>query len=183
MPKREINLLPREEFEKKPLGRFLTWALSAGRYIVIFTELIVLIAFLSRFKLDRDLSDLYDKIQAKQAQITAQSDFEKEFRAFQAKLETIKTLQKDQTQGEEIVAAVAQAIPNDVSLDNLSFSEEDIRLTGIALSDTGLGGFVSNLSVSEKFTAISIANITKEAGESIRFTISAKVKKGGESAT
>jgi hypothetical protein len=69
MPKQEINLLPREEFEKKPIGKFLTWALSIGRYIIIFTELIVILAFLSRFKLDRDLSDLNQSIREKQAVI------------------------------------------------------------------------------------------------------------------
>lgn len=180
MPKKDINLLPREEFEKKPLGRFLTWALSAGRYIVIFTELIVLIAFLSRFKLDRDLSDLYDKIQAKQAQITAQSDFEKEFRAFQTRLATIKTLLKDQTQGEEVMIAVAQAIPNDVSLDELSYSEKAISLGGTALSEDGLGTFLANLSSSEKFTGLNIGNISQEAGEGIKFTINAKTVKGGQ---
>jgi hypothetical protein len=65
MPKKEINLLPKEEFEKKPLGKFLVWALSIGRYIVIFTELIVILAFLSRFKLDRDLADLNQSVREK----------------------------------------------------------------------------------------------------------------------
>ena len=62
MPKKDINLLPREEFEQKTVGRFLIWALTVGRWIVIVTELIVITAFLSRFKLDRDLANLYEKI-------------------------------------------------------------------------------------------------------------------------
>lgn len=182
MPKKEINLLPREEFERKPLGRFLTWALTAGRYIVIFVELIVLLAFLSRFKLDRDLSDLTDKIQAKQAQIDAYSEFESQFRSLQKRLVTIQKIQESQTQGDEIVLAIAQALPVDVSLEDLEFSEKGINLSGVALSDSGLRTFVANLSVSEKFTKISINNIIKKAGEGIVFSITFEVKKEEKSA-
>jgi len=182
MPKKAINLLPREEFEKKPLGRFLTWALTAGRYIVIFTELIVLIAFLSRFKLDRDLSDLYDQIQQKQAQITAYSDFEKDFRFFQERLEIIKTLQGEQPLIEGIINTVTQTIPDDVSLNNFSFSENEVKIAGIALSETGLKSFVASLSGSKQLTNISLTNITKEAGGWIKFIITAKVNKGAKNA-
>ena len=53
-----INLLPKTEFELSFWGRFIKWALSTGRYIIILTELVVIIAFMSRFKLDRDASDV-----------------------------------------------------------------------------------------------------------------------------
>lgn len=183
MPKKEINLLPREEFEKKPLGRFLTWALSAGRYIVIFIELIVLLAFLSRFKLDRDLSDITDKIQQKQAQIEAYSDFESQFRNFQERLATIKKIQESQTQSKEVILTIAQSLPVDVSLDKLSFAKEEITTSGVALSDKGLRAFVANLSASEKFTGINIDKIAKEAGGEISFAITFKIKKEAKSAS
>ena len=57
--KHEIELLPKEEWEKTSFGKFIKWTLNVGRYIVIATELIVILAFVSRFKLDRDLTDLY----------------------------------------------------------------------------------------------------------------------------
>lgn len=177
MPKKDINLLPREEFEKKPLGHFLTWALSVGRYIVIFIELVVLLAFLSRFKFDRDLSDLYDKIQQKQAQITAYSDFETEFRLFQQRLEELNTLAKQQTPSREIIENVTQAIPDDVSLNILQLTEDQVKISGTTLSDAGLKVFVKNLSAAGKLTGLNLSSIVKKGGEGTQFMLTAKIVK------
>ena len=63
--KLKINLLSKKDLEEKALGRFLKWSLSFGRYIIVGTEIIVLIAFFSRFKLDRQLTDLHEAINQK----------------------------------------------------------------------------------------------------------------------
>ena len=54
----EFNLFPKEPWERGAVGQLLTWVLSVGRYVVVFTELIVISAFLYRFGLDRNLTDL-----------------------------------------------------------------------------------------------------------------------------
>lgn len=176
MPKKEINLLPREEFEKKPFGHFLIWALTVGRYVVIFTELIVIIAFLSRFKLDRDLSDLYESIREKQAIIEASSSFEQDFRFLQKRLLTIKTFQEEKVSTVPILAEISSLTPFDVILSSLSFDEEGIRITASALSEEGLGSFISNLSLSPKFKEINLSSISKKAeGPEINFSLTAKI--------
>ena len=78
--KRQINLLPQEEFAASTLGRVLNWLLTTFRYIVIVTEIVVMTAFLSRFWLDAKSTDLNELIKQKQAVIAASADFEKEFR-------------------------------------------------------------------------------------------------------
>ena len=61
----DIDLLKQKPIEERFLGRFLEWALSYGRYIIIGTQIIVLLAFFSRFKLDQELSDLHERIDEK----------------------------------------------------------------------------------------------------------------------
>jgi Tfp pilus assembly protein PilN len=176
MPKKEINLLPREEFEKKPLGRFLTWALSAGRYIVIFTELIVILAFLSRFKLDRDLADLNQSIREKQAIIEASADFEKEFIFLQTRLAAIKKLKEQQLSFSQLVNIIGTLTPLDVAISNLSLGEEGLRINATALSEKGLGSFVANLSASPYFREVTLTSVAKslETGPEIKFIINAQ---------
>lgn len=173
MPKKEINLLPREEFEKKPLGRFLTWALSVGRYIVIFTELIVILAFLSRFKLDRDLTDLNQSIREKTAIIESSAEFEKDFLSLQKRLAIIKKVNADQTSNTQLIVALAALTPIDVAINNLSFSEESVQIRGIALSEKGLGNFIANLINSPNFKNISLGRVSKklETGPEINFSV------------
>ena len=86
----KINLLPVDPFEQGFWGRFLKWGLSVGRYIVIATELVVILAFLSRFKLDRDLSDLNETIAEKQAVLAAYSTLEADYRELAGRLDLIK---------------------------------------------------------------------------------------------
>ena len=66
-----INLIGEEEMAHTPVGRIVAWAVTYGRYIMIGTEIIVLLAFISRFSLDRKLTDLNDEVSQKQAIIDA----------------------------------------------------------------------------------------------------------------
>ena len=58
----DVNLLEKDDFSESPIGRIVTWAITYGRYIMILTEIVVLLAFISRFSLDRKLTDLNEAI-------------------------------------------------------------------------------------------------------------------------
>ena len=89
MPAKTINLLIHTDFDKTFLGKFLRWSLTYGRYIIICTEIIVLLAFIYRFSLDRKITDLNDEIEQKSAIIAANSNFEEQFRNLQFRTEQI----------------------------------------------------------------------------------------------
>ncbi|MBI3385346.1 hypothetical protein HY030_04095, partial [Candidatus Gottesmanbacteria bacterium] len=107
LPKININLMPTEDLERTPAGRFLKWALTVGRYIVIFTELIVLIAFLSRFWLDRTLSDLHESIKQKQAIVKSAKDLEDQARSVQNRLHEVSTILAGNVNAEDILKLLA----------------------------------------------------------------------------
>lgn len=145
MPKnKSINLLPQEEFEASTLGRILKWAMGTFRIIVIVTELIVMSAFLSRFWLDAQNSDLNDEIRVKNAQISAQSDFENEFRSIQTKLDIIKSLSQEKRLSEK-VDLISSKIPGDVLLSSITVESGVIQLKGVGNSESGVAQFVTNL--------------------------------------
>jgi hypothetical protein len=82
-----INLLPKDPFLSTPLGRFLTWSLHVGRYLVIFTELVVITSFGSRFVIDRQVTDLNVQLREKQTIIQSYGSLEQDVRTVQKKLE------------------------------------------------------------------------------------------------
>lgn len=176
--KNGINLLPESRFEKSAWGEFLKWALTFGRWIVIFTELVVILAFLSRFKLDRDLTDLYDRIEQKQAIIESVRTFEEEFRLLQKKIKVIKALEESQLGSEPLLFHLASTIPEDVYLDNLSVSEGELTIEAYALNENGLRNFLTNLMASKEFSDISLGKTEREAEENIiHFYLSAFINK------
>lgn len=158
--KTTIEFLPQEEWEKGIGGKILKWALTVGRHIVIFTELVVILAFLSRFKFDRDLSDLGEKIKQQQAIVESLTKFEKEFRFLDKRLETIENLRKTQLETDKVLTELAALVPVDVYLSDFNVADDQFDLTATTLSEIGLGTFLKNLKESPEFGKIVLSKVS-----------------------
>ncbi len=156
---KSINLLPQEEFDASIVGRVLKWAMGTFRIIVIVTEMVVMAAFLSRFWLDAQNSDLTDSIKIKSAQIAAQSDFEKEFRQIQKKLAIAKALAKD-IKPTDKVDIVTSRIPGDVILTAITTGEGTLQIKGTASSEIGIIQLISNLKAEKSLKTVELVSIS-----------------------
>jgi Tfp pilus assembly protein PilN len=166
---KSINLLPQEEFEVSIVGRILKWAMTTFRFIVIITEMIVMGAFLSRFWLDAQNSDLNDSLKIKSAQISSQSSFENEFRDLQDRISVFKELTKG-TGASVVLDKVVSKIPDGVSLQSISNQEGSVQVKGVSASELGIAQFVSNLKNEKSFKNISLGQISSSESNSA-FTI------------
>ncbi len=177
--KSSIEFLPKESWEKGATGKFLKWTLTVGRHIVIFTEMLVILAFFSRFKLDRDLTDINEEIKQKQAIIVSSSEFEKNFRLLQKRIETIENLRKSQLEATDILESLSSYTPLDVIISDLTISDNQVSLTATSLSEGGLGQFLKKLKNSDKFEKITLSQIftgtEKELG--IKFQLKSNLRK------
>jgi Tfp pilus assembly protein PilN len=163
---KSINLLPQEEFDASILGRMLKWAMGSFRIIVIITEMIVMGAFLSRFWLDAQNSDLDASIKIAVAKISAQSSFEKEFRGIQQKLNIFKTITSAPT-GSSRLDLISSKIPQDIMLTSISTQDEAAQLKGISGSELGVAQFISNLKSDPSIKKVSLDSIgSSEQGQS-----------------
>jgi len=177
--RRKINLLPQENLEYSSLGKFLQWAISVGRWIVVFTELVVICAFLSRFYLDTKLANLFDDIKQKKAIVASAVDFEETFRNTQDKMKEIRKLMVGELKPSIIITEISNLLPGDVSLTSFSVDKNNLTLVGYSLSKTGLQSFWQNLTKYTKINNLSLNNISsrKEGLPGISFEVSAAIKK------
>jgi Tfp pilus assembly protein PilN len=141
----QINLLPQEQFAASTTGRVLTWALSTFRIIVIITELVVILAFLSRFFLDAEHADLTEQIEQKQAVIAGSSEFEKTFRQVQQRLKIFSQLTEQDKQTSSVLSKLAISIPPDVYLDSVNLNDNSLSLVGLSPNERSIQEFVVNL--------------------------------------
>lgn len=178
--KKSIEFLPHEDWERGTLGKLLKWALTIGRHIVIITELIVILAFLSRFKLDRDLTDLGEKIHQKQAIIESSASFEKDFRLLQKRLAKIEELKNNQLEADLILTELAALTPVDIYLSDFDINQDKMSLTATALSEAGLETFLKNLKNSSRFEKLSLSQVSLGTGQEIgiKFQIQSEVISG-----
>lgn len=171
----QINLAPQDKLASSILGKLLTWSLSAGRIIVVFTELVVISAFLSRFFLDNQLRSLNSSIEQKSAIITASADFEKNFRELQNRILLASTIAASQTPSQDFLLDIETLLPQPVYITQLSLNDHLVSLAGIAPSEASLTQLLKNLKTHPRLSNISLGQLSTEVGQSqgIEFTVTA----------
>lgn len=160
-----LNLLHPKEAPAKLPERFLKWLITYGRFIVIFVEVIVVTAFLTRFKLDADLDDLKRQINLDLPYIEGLSTDEALIKQTQNKLALIDTTYLNGDKWQETVVGLADQTPLSVTFTGLLLEEKDetsvnFRITGFTPSNSDLGIFLNNLRNQEGFREINLANIS-----------------------
>lgn len=155
----QLNLMSKDAFSESFLGKFLLWALSIGRYVVVFTELVVILSFLSRFKLDRDLTDLNSRISQQVMVIESYGDLEERFRDLQARLMFMRTRIDSGDVMADMDKVLAQ-MPPDVRLTRISGDKEKITVSAQSLTSAGFYRFVSGLAGDRTFSDVKVAGVS-----------------------
>lgn len=168
-----INLLGDSDMEHTPVGRIVSWAVTYGRYIMIGTEIVVLLAFISRFSLDRKLTDLKEEVSQKQDIIEANLPFETDVRVLQNKLATIKTISKQTTNPTDILSGFQTVIPSGVYLKSFDLNGNKLSVGAVAGSTSSFSQFIANLQATKILTNIDIGEIKRDPLLGIQFTFTA----------
>jgi Tfp pilus assembly protein PilN len=170
-----INLLAENKNTNSPWNRIMIWITSYGRYIMISTELIVLIAFASRFSLDRKLTDLKENITEKQEILEVNKELEQEIRSVQEKISAIKLLMREQPAPVETLIVVHTLLPTGAYLDTLTIDKNKITTNVTADSAGSFTRFLTNFSSASTLTGVEIGKVGKRPS-GIQFTLTANIK-------
>jgi hypothetical protein len=177
--KKEISLLPSEENANSFLSKALKWTNTVGRVIIIFTELIVISAFVSRFWLDRKNSDLSEVIRQRKAILESTQDFEKEYGLLQQRLKIIKNNYLSTPGFDQNIKSLVGSAPDDISFNQMSLSLNDKNLVNadfstIAFKEDSIINFITNLALNPDIDVVNVLNIEKKTKEN-KYTIDINV--------
>jgi hypothetical protein len=166
MAKKEISLLVDQSFDFTLTGRVVGWLTTIGRFIVIFTELVVIGAFISRFWLDRKNSDLSADLRQKRAILESASEFENDFRAVQDQLSKGVVLAAQSGDLAFPLTTVAQKIPDDIVVDdykfNVSSDRQTVSLSILVYSESSLAQFINNIVNDPSIESVRVGMIKRE---------------------
>lgn len=154
-----INLAPKDEFESSLTGKILRWALTTGRMIVVLTEFVVILAFVSRFKLDRDLNDINDMVTQKQAIVVSFEDTENQMRDLQSRLAIIKDMLTFNVNSDQSFSTLVNMTPRDIFYSAIEFSRDGWHLEGIAGSETSLATLLNQLQGLKVFNKVQLGTL------------------------
>jgi Tfp pilus assembly protein PilN len=172
-----VNLLPKDPFLTTPVGRLLQWALSVGRYLVIFTELVVILSFATRFSLDRRVTDLNGSILQKKIIIGSYGTLEQDVRDVQKKIDSYTQVEQKQNLA-DIFPIIGQVTPSEIQLRELSVQAGSIAIAGTAPTNTSLNVLINNIQLTPKFSDVTVERIetSRDTGKGFEFRIRAQMK-------
>jgi len=171
--KKGINLLPVDRFSLTTAGRIFKWLLGTFRYIVIAVEMIVMLAFLSRFWLDAKNADLNDEIKQKETRIKASQETEKEMLSIQKKLKAFSTLAAPKTLPSDLLTKIPPLVPQEVTLSSIFINPKGIIITGNSFTEIGVLQTIANLKSdkSNKKVSLQSVSIDENNEKTLKFTI------------
>ncbi len=170
-----INLLPQDPFYETPVGRVMAWASTVGRYLVIFTEIVVIFSFASRFKLDRDLTDLNAAILQKSFIVDSYGPLENDVRLVQKKIEFLNQ-QKTVYSTLDILDMISQNIPQNIAYSLVQVYAQEVQLTGTALTPEALATLVRLLQRQALTKALYVDQIKSLTNGAAGFEFSMRVQ-------
>jgi len=169
----KISLLPTRE-EISPGEKFLNFCLTFGRYIVIGTEIIVFSCFIFRFTLDRQLEQLSESIEQKQAIIQSFSRQEEKIRLLQTQLTNFKEIRASKKEPTVFFKNLVDILPPAIFLEEVTLQKNKVYLTATAYSNQDLAVFLNKIALSENFQQPTLGQVIVDKGN-IKFSLSAKL--------
>lgn len=181
IPRLKLNLLyPQGIPQKLPL-KFIKWLLSYGRFIAVIVEIVVLLAFGFRFKLDSDVASYKEQIESKAAIISSLSADEGLIRQTQLRIKTVKDNLGVTKKWEQSLIKFATHVPKGVIFQNLNLEPSDspgvlnFKIVAKANTPNDLGVLLNSLKKDSALQNISLTSIIFEQN-TIGFTITGSIR-------
>ncbi len=176
MPARSsrVNLLPPSEFEQSFWGRFIKWAVSTGRYLIILTELVVIVAFLSRFKLDQDLSDLNQNVKSQIMFLDSQITIEEKYLQTAKKLSQAGLIIQSRPEIELLLKYLSEKKPEEVEISQLVLNSGGLNLTAVTLNEQSMNNLLKTFSADKTWSTVELTQVVSQPTTGIRFILQAK---------
>jgi len=169
-----INLLKNKQV---PLfDKFMDWALTVGRLIVIVTEIVAIAAFIYRFSLDERLIDLHSAIKEKQTLISLLKQDEDKYRNLQDRIALAGSLSEKNVKNNKIVLDIIGLIPAGVSIDSLTFNKDKITINANTNSVSSLTDLINILKDYPDVRSVSIDNIENKPFIGLSVTVTTMLK-------
>lgn len=150
------------------IDRFIIWALTLGRLIIMITFIVGLSAFGYRISLDWKLIDLNDKIKQKQAIVELLKADEKKYRNLQDRLTAINQLSNKANDTFTTFTEIIDMAPPDILFDNVSFNTNRMQIDTRARSIIPLANFITLL---RKYPSLQSLQINKIENKTSTATI------------
>ena len=164
----KIDLMPKKA--ETLSDRIIYFVLNYLRYIIVLTQLIVIIVFFYRFQIDQQIIDLKDEIEQKKEVIKVAQPLKEEASIIEKRLKKSEEVIKEQDRLINIINYFLSLFPETVYLNTLEIINGDLTASGLAYNPSHLQAFYNLLKKDGQFNTVDFSSIKKET-EGYLFTL------------
>lgn len=128
-------------------------------------------AFLSRFKLDRELANLSAEIEGRKNVLTARAGVEKRFGIVQGRLDAASGLMASQMGVGGVLEKIVEKIPPGPKLSNLTIKGNRISLTATTYNEREMGEALSRMANEPSWKGVELTEVNADKEKGIRFSV------------
>jgi len=169
--KYKINLLPPPQLSF--IDKTVFFSYNYLRYILVFTQLVVLGVFTYRFTVDQDIVDLKDSLRQKQDIVKVSSPLLQQGAVVDDKIRNIKSVISKQDEFNQMIAYYLSVFPEKISATKLQIDSDKIYLEADTTDVNSIQSFYGRLKKDSRFKKLDLGSIQKtDSGYSFTLTLS-----------
>lgn len=169
--KYKINLLSIRK--ENTVDRVIYFALNYLRYILVVTQIVVIIVFFYRINIDQEIVDLQDAINQKREIILIAQPLIKEAKLSSTKLKEAERIIREQQHVLSAMDYLLSVFPEAFTLSKLKVEGQTISINGVSNDVAVIRSFYSRMQQEKKFKKTSLINLKKvETGIEFTFELS-----------
>jgi len=161
--KYKINLLP--EKEKDFLDKSIYFVLHYLRYVLVFTQIVVISVFFYRFKIDQEIIDLKDELQQKQEIVAVSDSLLKQAEIVDLKTKQIKEVLANQSQFSESLTYFLETFPLRLTIKRLEIGGNSYRFDTTTTDPGIIQSYLARLKEDKRFQNVSLGKIKRSGTE------------------
>lgn len=158
---------------------FFKWAVTGGKIVIIFTELIALGAFFYSFTVDQQIRDLHEQIDREVVILKSQEKQEAQYRNLQDRLKNIQAITSDVNfRIDSMYKIASESSMQQLSVQRLILNKDSITIDGSTPSIFNLSKFLKNLKLKNFVSSITINKVEK-SDSGFDFSLDTQIKDKG----
>ena len=160
--KYNVNLLLKKP---KKLGEdIIYFLLHYFRYILVITQIVIIIVFFYRLKVDQEIVDLNDTLRQQQEILQALKPFVTDIKEKHERYEYISSIIRRQKNFKEELNYFLSVFPANFYLSKLSIKEGKISMSGKSLDYLTIMRFLNRVKKDLKFRQVHLTSVEKQGG-------------------
>ncbi|MEI6326627.1 MAG: PilN domain-containing protein [Candidatus Roizmanbacteria bacterium] len=164
-----INLFPHSSHNS--IDRLRYFGTHYLRFVLIFTQLIVIGVFMFRFSFDQQIVDEKQKLAQKLAIIEATKPLRADLEKKQTVIKQIQSIFSAQDTWKEQVAYVRSIFPKNASLTRLTLDTKTVQLSGSTDTRMIVQQLFQKLTNDKKFKSVKLDQFTRDINGKYQFAI------------